>query len=137
MRFNPLAIKAARRTRAYTQDMLAEKVGVCRNSIVRAENGECSDKLARKIADACGVLVENLMYDEKAHAMPPDGMAITGAERQVLVAMRELDLLGKKLILRLAMELASGESPVAALAACLQMTQPARVEPEPPKVPRF
>lgn len=134
MRFNPLAIKAARHARAMTQDMLADKVGVCRNSIVRAEHGECSDKLARKIAGACGVLVENLMYDEKAHAIPPDGMALTGAERQVLVGMRDLDLLGKKLVLRLVVELASGESPVAALAACLSMTQPAREEP--PKFPR-
>lgn len=124
VRFNPTAIRQARFHKGLKQQGLADLMGVSRNTIIRAEGGECSEKLGRRIADALGVLAESLMYDESKHAVPPEGLAITGAEKQLLVGFREMDLLCKKVVLRFVTEVVSGEAPVAALAMCLRMCVP-------------
>jgi DNA-binding XRE family transcriptional regulator len=118
-----------------SQQALADAVGVGRFTISRAENGSCSNILGKRIAQALQVLPETLLYDEKNHAIPPDGLAVTPAERQVLVGLRDLDPLGKRMVLRLVSELAAGASHMAAVASVLSMLDPAAEKPAPPPPP--
>lgn len=119
VRYNPRAIRAARFQKGLTQDALAAAVGCARNTISRAELGEaCSDGLGLRIANALGVDPESLLYDERQHAMPPDGLALTAPEQQAIAGMRSLDVDGRRLVLHLIAELAAGAAPWRALMAC-------------------
>lgn len=132
VKWNPNAIRSARVMKGMTQQQLADAIGCHRNSIMRAEDGDCSVKMGNQIAEALAVEPESLMYDEAKHATPEALLAITASERAIVTAYRGLDLSGKKLVLRLVTELAAGEDPVRALSACLQQAiPPATPEPRP------
>jgi transcriptional regulator with XRE-family HTH domain len=98
-------IRAARRERGWTQDELAEEVGVSRSAVAQWETdraGQIRDNLAR-ISEALQVSVEYLLYGEDRRA--PQHAA--GADELALLRLyRECAPEDRQLILRTARRLA-------------------------------
>lgn len=63
------SIKALRKQRGYTQQQLAEKAGISRNSIIKYENGDMSPSVQalQLIAMALGVSISALVPNYSAH----------------------------------------------------------------------
>ena len=77
-------LKRLRNLHQYTQEMLAEKLGVSRQVIAKWERGESTPELnfCVKLADLYDVTLDNLVnYNEKEAglAVPPKGKHIFGA----------------------------------------------------------
>jgi transcriptional regulator with XRE-family HTH domain len=98
-------IRAARAARGWTQDALAEAVGVSRSAVAQWETdraGQLRDTIPR-IAEALGVSVEHLLTGEDRHA-PRE--AATGDELALLRLYRECDPEDRQFLLRTARKLA-------------------------------
>lgn len=81
-------IRAARRERGWTQDELAQAVGVSRSAVAQWETdrtGQLRDNLGR-IARALGVSIEHLMHGP---ALREPAIAATGDELALLRLYRE------------------------------------------------
>lgn len=79
-------LKRLRNQHQYTQEMLAEELGVSRQVIAKWERGESTPELSFcvKLADLYDVTLDNLVnYNEKEQgvAVPPKGKHIFGATR--------------------------------------------------------
>ena len=83
-KFSGMLLRAARKRLFLTQKQLAARVPCNRNTISRAEMGECSDKLAAKVAAAMEMDVA-----EFYEAMSPLEQ-LTDDEQEFLLALREL-----------------------------------------------
>ena len=102
-------IRAARLGRGWTQDGLAEAVGVSRSAVAQWETdraGQVRDTIPR-IAAALGVSVEYLLTGEDKHA-PRE--ATTGDELALLRLYRECDPEDRAFLLRTARKLAKANA---------------------------
>ena len=81
----PERIRMFRRRHGLNQEQLAGRAGCARNTIYRAEAGQCSPKLAGQIADALGFDVDEL------YEVVGDSHPLTSEEREFLAVFRALD----------------------------------------------
>lgn len=84
--FNPDALRAARRRASMTQGQLAEAVTCSRNTVVRAEAGNCTRKMARQFAKVVGTDVATFYERRQAKGQ---GMQLSAQEKEVVSIMRE------------------------------------------------
>ncbi len=98
-------IREARRARGWTQDQLAEAVGVSRSAVAQWETdraGQVRENLTR-IADVLGISVEVLLHGPASRA---SAQAATGDEWALLRLYRECNAEDRATLLRLAQSLA-------------------------------
>ena len=88
----PALMRAARRKVYLTQENLAARVGCARNTISRAELGECSEKLILKIAKALEVDPESFYH------VPNVADELSDDERDILQLLRGVDADGFKVV---------------------------------------
>ncbi len=98
-------IQTARRDQGWTQDQLADAVGVSRSAVAQWETGRAGQVTANltKVAAALGVGVEYLMYG-RDKSVP--GQSHTGDELAMLRLYRECPPADRQLLLRMARRLA-------------------------------
>ena len=99
-------IRAARREKGWTQEALADAVGVSRSAVAQWETdraGQVTSNLAR-IATALGADVQWLMHGTDRSA---SAEAVTGDELAILRLCRECGPEDRQIILRLARRLAA------------------------------
>jgi|SRR5215472_5819582 transcriptional regulator with XRE-family HTH domain len=98
-------IRDAREDQGWTQDQLAEAVGVSRSAVAQWETGRAGQVTGNltRVAAALGVGVEFLMYGTDARAA---GKAYSGDELAMLRLYRECVPEDRQLLLRAARRLA-------------------------------
>ena len=98
-------IKDAREDQGWTQDQLAEAVGVSRSAVAQWETGRAGQVTTNltRVAAALGVGVEHLMYGRDKFA---PGQASGGEEMALLRLFRECTPEDRQLLLRTARRLA-------------------------------
>ena len=98
-------IRSAREDQGWTQDQLAEAVGVSRSAVAQWETGRAGQVTTNltRVAAALGVGVEYLMYGTDARAA---GKAYSGDELAILRLYRECSPDDRQLLLRAARRLA-------------------------------
>lgn len=98
-------IRTAREDQGWTQDQLAEAVGVSRSAVAQWETGRAGQVTTNltRVAGALGVGVEYLMYGRDPRAA---GKAYSGDELAVLRLYRECSAEDRQLVLRMARRLA-------------------------------
>jgi transcriptional regulator with XRE-family HTH domain len=69
--YDPRRIQTARRTRRWRQSDLADAMGVARNTICRAEQGQVSDAMVARIAEALDLEPE-FFYAQPEQADPDE-----------------------------------------------------------------
>ena len=106
-------IRAARKRAGYSQQTLAERLGVSRNTVVNWETGRCATdyKTALNLCDVLGLTPDDLKLSDSAEA--PDGDAVTrggpspapgamraagltAGERRFLLLYRQLSPAGRR-----------------------------------------
>src|SRR5579871_2790542 len=94
-------IKDAREDQGWTQDQLAEAVGVSRSAVAQWETGRAGQVTANltRVAAALGIGVEYLMYGRDPRAA---GQAYSGDELAILRLYRECLPEDRQLLLRTA-----------------------------------
>ena len=80
-------IRAARKRAGYSQQTLAERLGVSRNTVVNWETGRCATdyKTALNLCDVLGLTPDDLKLSDSAEA--PDGAPEAGTTRALPVRM--------------------------------------------------
>jgi len=98
-------IKAAREDQGWTQDQLADAVGVSRSAVAQWETGRAGQVTTNltRLASILGVGVEYLMYGRDKRA---PGQPTTGDELAVLRLYRECAPEDRQIVLRLVRRLA-------------------------------
>jgi transcriptional regulator with XRE-family HTH domain len=98
-------IRTAREEQGWTQDQLAEAVGVSRSAVAQWETGRAGQVTTNltRVATALGVGVEHLMY---GHENLAPGQPRTGDEIAILRLYRECTPEDRQLLLRTARRLA-------------------------------
>jgi transcriptional regulator with XRE-family HTH domain len=98
-------IRTVREEQEWTQDQLAEAVGVSRSAVAQWETGRAGQVTTNltRVATALGVGVEYLMYGRDKHA---PGQAARGDELALLRLYRECPAEDRQLLLRTARRLA-------------------------------
>lgn len=84
-RIDGTAIRRSRRKAHLTQAQLAEAAGCARNTISRAECGDCSERLAERIAAAVRV-DPNTLYAQNTPSNAP--LPLTSEQEAVVAIMR-------------------------------------------------
>jgi transcriptional regulator with XRE-family HTH domain len=97
-------IRTAREEQGWTQDQLAEAVGVSRSAVAQWETGRAGQVTTNltRVAAALAVGVEFLMYGRDKHA---SGQAYRGDELAILRLYRECSPEDRQLLLRTARRL--------------------------------
>ena len=88
----PALMRAARRKLYLTQEQLASRVGCARNTISRAELGECSEKLILQIAKAME------LDPEEFYRVPNVVDELREEERDIVELLRKVDDDGLKAV---------------------------------------
>jgi transcriptional regulator with XRE-family HTH domain len=98
-------IRQAREEQDWTQDQLAEAVGVSRSAVAQWETGRAGQVTANltRVAAALGVGVEHLMYGRDKFI---PGQVSSGDELAVLRLYRQCNAEDRQLLLRMARRLA-------------------------------
>jgi transcriptional regulator with XRE-family HTH domain len=98
-------IRTAREEQGWTQDQLAENVGVSRSAVAQWETGRAGQVTTNltRVAAALGVGVEHLMYGRDKFI---PGQPSTGDELAILRLYRQCNAEDRQLLLRTARRLA-------------------------------
>ncbi len=105
-------LRQLRQMRGLTQDELATTVGVSRSAVAQWESGRSGQATLhlRRLADALGVQIDDLMRDDERHAIGT--VAQAGDERAMLRLYRACSPADQQLLLLMARRIASIEEPV-------------------------
>ena len=100
-----IRIREAREEQGWTQDQLAEAVGVSRSAVAQWETGRAGQVTTNltRVAAALGVGVEHLMYGRDKFV---PGQASSGDELAMLRLYRQCDQEDRQILLRTARRLA-------------------------------
>jgi transcriptional regulator with XRE-family HTH domain len=100
-----IRIREAREEQGWTQDQLAEAVGVSRSAVAQWETGRAGQVTTNltRVAAALGVGVEHLMYGRDKFI---PGQASSGDELAMLRLYRQCDQEDRQILLRTARRLA-------------------------------
>ena len=98
-------IRTAREGRGWTQDQLAEAVGVSRSAVAQWETGRAGQVTTNltRVASVLGVGVEHLMYGRDKRT---PGQPATGDEMSLLRLYRQCPPTDRQVLLQLARRLA-------------------------------
>src|SRR5690349_12686383 len=98
-------IRSAREDQGWTQDQLADAVGVSRSAVAQWETGRAGQVTGNltRVAAALGIGVEHLMYGKDPRAA---GQAYSGDELAIMRLYRECSPEDRQILLRMARRLA-------------------------------